>query len=151
MHPGQVLTVAVLWGLFASGCAPGAHVTANRPSIETKTDLYLAQAATCTQLDSTMTCCIKNHPTNPVEACGAAAWEIAEVLNGAKALDEAAKAAASKQADKEPEWKKQCMRRYERCIEEDWLGTWRCIDCFRYCEGQQGQWPSDKCYPPTGR
>jgi hypothetical protein len=49
---------------------------------------------------------------------------------------------------KRRDWKQHCRNLYNRCIEEDWLGTWTCHDCFRYCEGQQGNWPSNRCLEP---
>jgi hypothetical protein len=153
-NPTQLLAAALLCGWVAVGCSSGAHATASRPEEAAKTPVYLAQAVLCTQKDTTMSCCIKNNPTNAAEACGATAWEVAEVINGARVVNEAAQAAGeaakAKEAgkDKIPEWKQKCLDKYNRCTDEDWLGTWRCIDCFRYCEGQQGNWPGDKCIDP---
>lgn len=89
------LAVAVLCGAFVSGCSSGAHSTASlttyaesRALYASSGPVYLAQsAAVCTQMDSTMTCCIKMNPANAAEACGAAAWEIAEVLAMLKGVD----------------------------------------------------------------
>lgn len=81
--------VALLWGLFASGCSArrvhsicsdGTHCTSRRP-------IPLAQAATmdCRPGDSTLTCCIKKHPNDPVGACGATPSEV-EQVSGLRAL-----------------------------------------------------------------
>lgn len=153
-NQAQLLAAAILSGVFAVGCSAGAHATVSRPDDAAQAPVYLAQAATCTQKDTTMSCCIKNHPTNAAEACAAAAWEVAEVLNGVRVLNETAQEAGdgdkTKAAGKGkvPEWKQGCIDKYNSCIDGDWLGTWRCIDCLRYCEGQLGMWPGDRCLEP---
>ncbi|RKH09615.1 hypothetical protein D7V97_16035 [Corallococcus sp. CA053C] len=82
-----------------------------------------------------MSCCVKTHPTTP-ERCGATEMEAADILFSGKAASELAKRDI-------PEWKRSCLEDYVKCQEEDWLGP--CYECFRYCEGQQGDWPRDKC------
>lgn len=89
-----------------------------------------------------MTCCIKNNPANAAEACGAAAWEIAEVVATLKGVD-----VPEREEDDEgegtPEWKKACMELYAECQQEKWTGN--CGDCLRRCEGQRGKWPEAMC------
>ncbi|XXF76830.1 hypothetical protein P2318_27790 [Myxococcaceae bacterium GXIMD 01537] len=149
------LAVAILCGAFVSGCSSGAHTTASGTTYVASRTLYagtgpvyLAQSATaCTQFDSTMTCCIKKNPANAAQACGAAAWEIAEVLATLKGVD-----VPEREEDDDgkemPGWRQYCRDTYNQCIDDDWHGTWTCHDCFRYCEGQRGGWPQDKCYDP---
>jgi hypothetical protein len=96
-----------------------------------------------------MSCCIQNHPLNPVESCAADPLEAVRILEALGKLDAAqhVKGAAG-QKDGTPEWKQKCIRTYNKCINQNWLGTWTCADCLRYCEGQQGDWPKDRCFPP---
>jgi hypothetical protein len=98
-----------------------------------------------------MVCCIKKFPLTPMESCGATVVEAAEVLNGARVLNEAAQNAGDEAAKQEdefannadlPEWKQRCIRNYVSCQQEGWTGN--CHACLRYCEGQQ-DWPRDKC------
>lgn len=91
-----------------------------------------------------MSCCIKNNPTRAAEACGAAAWEIAETLATLKGVDVPEREDGDEgEGEGTPEWKKKCMGLYEDCQQYGWRGN--CGDCFRYCEGQRGQWPFKKC------
>jgi hypothetical protein len=103
-----------------------------------------------------MVCCIKKFPLTPVESCGATAVEAAEVLNGAKALNEATKPAVNEAAkadgqkdatatedDPDDGWKQHCRDTYVACRDQKgWVGD--CYACFRYCEGQR-QWPFHLC------
>jgi hypothetical protein len=104
-------------------------------------------AVDCKPGESSVVCCIKKFPTTAAESCGASATEVAEILNGARVLNEAAKDAEvgtddfANNADL-PEWKQQCIRNYVSCKSEGWTGD--CYACIRYCEGQQ-EWPRDKC------
>jgi len=89
-----------------------------------------------------MTCCIKKHPYDPVGACGASPSEVEQVLRAVRSdvgedEDDFANDASL------PEWKQRCMRYYYDCQQEGWTG--KCDDCLRYCEGQQGDWPFNKC------
>lgn len=125
---------------------------------------YLAQAVVndCRPGDPSMVCCIKKFPLTPVESCGAAAVEVAEVLNGAKVLNEATKPAEQETTNGQendefahnanlPEWKQRCIRAYSQCQDDGWTGS--CHDCLRRCEGQH-EWPTAMCGPrkrPSGK
>ena len=103
-----------------------------------------------------MVCCIKKFPSTPMESCGATAAEVAEVLNGAKVLNEAAQPdaaeateereardAASQEDDPDDGWRQHCRDTYVSCKDQKgWVGD--CYACFRYCEGQR-QWPFHLC------
>jgi hypothetical protein len=93
-----------------------------------------------------MSCCIQNHPFTFVESCGADPFQAARILEALGMLDAAAHAREAV-GRKEPPWKKECRRNYNKCINDGWVGTWNCVDCFRFCEGQQGKWPEDRCFP----
>ncbi|MBZ4419109.1 hypothetical protein [Myxococcus sp. RHSTA-1-4] len=144
--PPVVLGLAVLWGLLASGCSTGAPARAERPT-------YLAQslAVDCKPGQSSMVCCIKKFPTTAAESCGASATEVAEVLNGARVLNEAAQAAEDAEESTDdfannanlPEWKQKCIQNYVACQNEGWTGN--CYACIRRCEGQR-DWPLDMCH-----
>ena len=138
------LGLAVLGALLASGCSTSAPVRAERPT-------YLAQslAVDCKPGESSIVCCIKKFPTTATESCGATASEVADVLNGARVLNQVAKAEdAEEDADDFAnnahleEWKQECIRRYVDCKNHGWTGN--CHDCIRYCEGQR-EWPFSKC------
>jgi len=105
--------------------------TSSRPVV-------LAQAATmdCRPSDSTMTCCIKKHPQDAVGACGATQSEVDQVLRAARADADDDDYSNN---DSLPEWKQDCIRKYNRCQDRKWTGN--CHDCMRLCEGQQ-KWPS---------
>ncbi|HEX8705769.1 MAG TPA: hypothetical protein VF815_43440 [Myxococcaceae bacterium] len=140
------------------GCSTGAHVTTVRalaplpgadPNMLSTTTSNppnaVAQAAgTCW---NSMSCCIQNHPFTFVQNCGADPFEAAKILEVLGQIEAAARALEA--AGKLPKWKKECMNKYNQCIEENWVGTWTCVDCFRYCEGQQGKWPGDRCFKDT--
>ncbi|MCY1047398.1 hypothetical protein OV208_39230 [Corallococcus sp. bb12-1] len=83
---------------------------------------------------------MKTHPLAP-ERCGATKLEAEEILFAAKV------AMALARPDL-PEWKRACIENYVKCQDEHWIGS--CYACFRYCEGQQGEWPRDKCHRRTG-
>jgi hypothetical protein len=117
----------------------------------------------CRPGDSSMVCCIKKFPLTAVESCGATAADVAEVLNGARVLNEAAQTTEDESANKAedeveedeeahnahlPEWKQQCIKGYKDCKEFGWTGS--CHDCLRYCEGQHA-WPTATCGPPKRR
>jgi hypothetical protein len=102
-----------------------------------------------------MVCCIKKFPRTPMESCGATAVEVAEVLNGAKVLNEAAQQDAQGTTNEQdvdefahnaqlPEWKQRCIRGYNQCQDDGWTGS--CYDCLRRCEGQH-EWPTTMCGP----
>ncbi len=97
---------------------------------------------------NSMNCCIQNHPLTPVQSCGADPSEAAKIL---EALGQfAAAAQVLEAAGRLPKWKRKCMDSYNKCINKGWVGTWNCVDCLRYCEGQQGVWPEDRCFPEDG-
>lgn len=98
-----------------------------------------------------MVCCIKNFPATPVQSCGATVVEVAEVLNGAQVLGEAAGAAdegaqgkADEDAAEDPDegYRQHCIDMYVLCVHRKWTGN--CHDCLRYCQGQR-QWPFNIC------
>jgi hypothetical protein len=91
-------------------------------------------------MDSTLSCCVKNHPFNP-ERCGATSEEAAAIVTAAVALEYA------KTAEIES-WKQKCIDAYVTCIEQRWTGS--CYDCLRMCEGQH-EWPINMCAPRTNR
>ncbi|CAM3575068.1 DUF3795 domain-containing protein [Corallococcus soli] len=70
-------------------------------------------------------------------ACGATKLEAEQILFAAKRAVELARPDL-------PKWKKLCLETYVACKEENWKTS--CYDCFRSCEGQQGEWPEDKCH-----
>ncbi|SEU34079.1 hypothetical protein SAMN05443639_118100 [Stigmatella erecta] len=103
-----------------------------------------------------MVCCIKKFPRAARESCGATAEEVAGVLNGIKAINEAAHqensqpvetAKESAKDDTDDGWREHCRETYVLCRDQKkprWVGD--CYACFRYCEGQR-QWPFDWCHP----
>jgi hypothetical protein len=101
----------------------------------------LAQTATmdCRPGDSTVACCIKKHPQDPVGACGATQSEVSQVLRAVRADED--EYANNKSL---PEWKQDCIRDYNDCVNDGWTG--KCDDCLRRCEGQH-EWPNDMCKP----
>jgi hypothetical protein len=119
---------------------------------------YVAQSpvADCRPGDSSMVCCIKKFPLTAIESCGATAAEVAEVLNGARILNEAAQqekdglAETPKESakdDPDEGWREHCRENYVLCRDQKkprWVGD--CYACFRYCEGQH-EWPFHLCRP----
>lgn len=142
---------ALFLGVLTSGCSAGREhyaysggttryaSTSNRPVV-------LAQSVTmdCRPGDSTMTCCIKKHPQDPVGACGATQSEVDQVLR-------AVRAGADVDEDEDdfsnnaslPKWKQKCIEAYNDCQNDGWTGD--CHDCLRLCEGQH-KWPTKKCH-----
>jgi hypothetical protein len=164
-----VLGLVFLTGVLALSCASGErsmvqpmlnesssqHPKREQPTVEQPT--YLAQSAVagCLPRDSSMVCCIKKFPLTAKESCGAAAVEVAEVLNGVKVLNEATEQTAPETATGQetdefahnshlPEWKQRCIRAYNQCQDDGWTGS--CHDCLRRCEGQH-EWPTTMCGP----
>jgi|GEM_PF-4669907 hypothetical protein len=96
--------------LLASGCSSGRHAQEGRP--------YLAQtmAVDCKPGESSVVCCIKKWGPG---SCGFNASEAADLLNGARVLNEAAKAAADgaeaksevavEEDDPDEGWKQHCL------------------------------------------
>ncbi|HYO67151.1 MAG TPA: DUF2379 family protein [Archangium sp.] len=139
--------LALFWGLFASGCsARRAHSTCSGGThCMTKRSTLLAQAATmdCRPGDSTMTCCIKKHPQDPVGACGATQSEVDQVLRavrtGSDVVDEDEDEDNFANNASLPKWKQKCIKGYNECIEDQWTGN--CHDCLRLCEGSMSGLP----------
>lgn len=92
-----------------------------------------------------VSCCVRNHPLTPVQSCGVDPMKAAEILEALGQLEAAAQVLEA--AGRLPKWKKGCTDKYNKCINDGWVGTWNCVDCFRFCEGQQGKWPEDRCFP----
>jgi hypothetical protein len=144
---------ALLWGVLTSGCsagrAPYAYSGGTTHYVYTSNSpVVLAQAATmdCRPSDSTMTCCIKKHPQDPVGACGATQSEVDQVLRAVRAgsdVDEGEDEDDFSNNASLPKWKQKCIENYNECVEDDWTGN--CHDCLRLCEGQH-KWPSGKCH-----
>ncbi|NOJ94739.1 hypothetical protein HMI51_17605 [Corallococcus coralloides] len=132
----MAMLVAAL-ALVGAGCGGGAHARASAAE-PSATAVYLAQAQ-CGPQDSTISCCVKTHPGNPAR-CGATELEAEDILLFARAAEELSRDL--------PEWKRACLETYVQCQEDRWSGS--CYDCFRYCEGQQGDWPRDKCRKRKG-
>ncbi|RUO89325.1 hypothetical protein D7Y11_30875 [Corallococcus sp. AB018] len=126
------------FAFVGAGCGGGAHVRASDPQ-PSATAEYLAQAQ-CGPQDSTVSCCVKRHPGNPAR-CGATELEAEDILLFARAAEELSREL--------PEWKRACLETYVQCQEDHWSGS--CYDCFRYCEGQRGEWPDDRCRPKRKR
>ena len=143
------LGLALLWAALVSGCSAGrAHYAYSSGTTHyTHTwsrPVVLAQAATmdCRPTDSTMVCCIKKHPQDAVGACGATQSEVDQVLRAVRAGSDADDDDYTNN-DSLPEWKQDCVRKYNRCQDRKWTGN--CHDCLRLCEGQH-EWPSKKCH-----
>ena len=146
------LGVALLWGALVSGCSAGrAHYAysggTTRYTYTSSRPVFLAQAATmdCRPGDSTMVCCIKKHPSDPVGACGATQSEVDQVLRAVRTGSDVDDFANNKSL---PEWKQECISDYNDCINDGWTG--KCDDCLRMCEGQR-KWPSNICYAKKKR
>jgi hypothetical protein len=104
----------------------------------------------CLPGDSSMVCCIKKFPLDPVGACGATASEAEQVLSAVRTVEQSAQqatAAAAEEDDPDEGWKQHCIDNFVHCRSQKrprWVGD--CYACFRNCEGQR-QWPFDTCYP----
>ncbi|NOK20382.1 hypothetical protein HMI50_25505 [Corallococcus carmarthensis] len=120
--------------LAVAGCSGSEHARASDTQPSTPA-VYLAQAQ-CGPNDSSISCCVKTHPGNPAR-CGATDLEAEDILLFARAEEELSRDL--------PEWKRACLETYVQCQEDHWMGS--CYDCFRYCEGQRGEWPDDRCRP----
>ena len=146
--PHFFVIMALFGGLLISDSATGrahdAHsggmkhsaYTSNRPVV-----LAQATAVDCRPGDSTVACCIKKHPGDPAGACGATQSEVDQVLRAVRAGSDADDDDYSNNSSL-PEWKQDCIRNYNRCLDRGWIG--KCDDCLRRCEGQH-EWPRDMC------
>jgi len=149
---GLWITVTGLMG----GCSSGAHSIASRPP-ETNPPTYLAPL-TCWDSES---CCVERNPFTAVESCGADPTRVVSILKRlaeAYATLESTSGAetpptaegtettqAEAAAQRVPPWKKKCIEKYVRCVNENWAG--RCDGCLRRCEGQR-EWPQHMCPDP---
>ncbi len=140
---------SLLLGVFTSGCSAGKEYYAysggtTRYAYTSNLPVVLAQAATmdCRPSDSTMTCCIKKHPQDPVGACGATRSEVEQVLRSVRAGSDVDEDDFSNNASL-PKWKQKCIEAYNDCQTDGWTGD--CHDCLRLCEGQH-KWPTKKCH-----
>ena len=135
MHTTLVLSLAILWGAFAAGCA----------------------ASLCQPGEPTVNCCVKKFPLTPEQSCGIPAAEAAALLKAMEMANEAAEEEAASEKDEatkevtqdDPDegWREHCRDSYVQCRDQKkprWVGD--CYACFRSCEGQR-QWPFDLCYP----
>jgi hypothetical protein len=131
----RVLAIAVLLGVFASGCVTTA-------------------SASCRPGDSTVACCIKNYPLSPAESCAASPDEILKTLAAMDAAFQSTKYTEDEGDEDDaadfannahlPPWKQECIRNFVLCkTKRDWFGP--CYDCLRRCEGQH-QWPFSLCW-----
>jgi hypothetical protein len=151
------LWLPVVLTVLMGGCSMGAQVTTVRalaplsvadpnsyPTSAPNPPTAVAQAAgSCW---NSVSCCVQNHPLTPVQSCGADPLKAAEILEAFGQF--AAAAQVLEAAGRLPKWKKECINTYNECMNKGWVGTWNCVDCLRYCEGQQGKWPKDRCFPP---
>jgi hypothetical protein len=120
------LGMAALWGVLVSGCSAGTAVLG---------------PADCRPGDSTMACCIKKHPYDPVGACGASPSEIEQALRAVRSDEDEDEDDFANNASL-PRWKQKCIRYYNACVNDRWTG--KCDDCLRRCEGQH-EWPFEMC------
>jgi len=104
--------------------------------------LYLAQnVVECGPTDSTVSCCIKQHPGDP-ERCGIAAPPKPDVEDTVRAAQAASESPKDKEADPDEGYRDHCIGMYVLCQQRKWSGN--CHDCLRYCQGQK-QWPFNVC------
>lgn len=141
----------LIWMVFAFGSS-GTH--AQNPSA---TLLAQAAPADCRLGDSTMLCCIKKHPHDPVGACGATPSDLDAAVRAGARLEQALQRRTGDDAEEEDEeaddpdegWREHCRDTYVQCrgqMNPRWKGD--CYACFRLCEGQR-QWPFHLCKPQT--
>jgi hypothetical protein len=152
-----VLWLPVMLAALMGGCSTGARVTAVRalaplPGADpnmlatTNPNPPTAVSQATGSCWNTISCCVQNHPLTPVQSCGADPLEAAKILEALGQLEAAARVLEA--AGRLPKWKKECINTYYECLNKGWVGTWNCVDCLRFCEGQQGKWPKDRCFPP---
>lgn len=104
--------------------------------------VYLAQAAVeCGPNDSTVSCCIKQHPGD-FERCGATAPPKPDVEDAVRAAQAASESAKDEEVDPDEGYRDHCIDMYVLCQLRKWSGN--CHDCLRYCQGQK-QWPFSVC------
>jgi hypothetical protein len=145
----NLLEVAVVALLLASGCAgveayshgtgafnPGAG------SFNHGTGVLALDWGKCDQSDSTVTCCLKNHP-GQYERCGATPPKQPQPINRPPPLLRP----PGEEENRYDEHENICLPRYVRCVDEIGLkpgsraGTSQCQDCFEYCM-KHGFWPA---------
>jgi hypothetical protein len=95
-HNALVLSVAVLWGVFAPGCA----------------------ASLCQTGEPSVNCCVKKFPLTPEQSCGVPAAEATALL---KAMDRRGLAGALRETyvqcrgQKKPRWVGDCHACFRYC------------------------------------
>ncbi|WP_152621915.1 hypothetical protein [Archangium violaceum] len=136
--------VAVVFAVvLASGCA-------STEAYRYGSGAFALNGAECNQTDSTVTCCLKQHP-GQYELCGATPPARSEPINvgppGLRSLEDGEKEEARDDNEETQEDReKRCADYYARCIEEigkkpgSLYGTTQCRDCFGYC-ARHGFWP----------
>lgn len=140
----------VLWGglLGAVGCSstqaalPGTGGSGFAEPTAQSTG-PIAQSPECNQTDSTVSCCLKQHPRDP-EYCGEVAPNAQPPKQGPNRLPPLVKIPS---AEEKKRRKKVCQEYYEQCIakggedlERFTEGHSRCQDCYGDCE-KTGLWP----------
>ena len=122
--------------VLASGCA-------STDAYRYGSGAFALAGAECNQTDSTVTCCLKQHP-GQYELCGATPPAQSEPINvgppGLGSLETA------EQGESRDEKRKRCLPDYVACVDKIGLkpgglsGTSQCQDCYNYCE-RHGFWP----------
>ncbi len=130
------LMAAILAVMLGSGCASTGAYRYNSGA-------FALTGAECNQTDSTVTCCLKQHP-GQYELCGATPPAQSELINvgppGLGSLETA------EQGESRDEKRKRCLPDYVACVDKIGLkpgsvsGTTQCKDCYDYCE-RHGFWP----------
>jgi hypothetical protein len=139
--------VAVIALVVVSGCA---STDAYRYSSGAFALNGALTGAECNPSDSTVTCCLKQHP-GQYELCGATPPAQSEPITvgppGLRSEEEGAqKEARETNEESREDREKRCADYYARCIEEigkkpgSLYGTSQCRDCFVYCS-RHGFWP----------
>lgn len=141
------IVVAVIALVVVSGCA---STDAYRYSSGAFALNGALTGAECNPSDSTVTCCLKQHP-GQYELCGATPPAQSEPITvgppGLRSEEEGAqKEARETNEESREDREKRCADYYARCIEEigkkpgSLYGTSQCRDCFVYCS-RHGFWP----------
>jgi hypothetical protein len=130
------LMMAVIALVLSSGCA-------STNTYRYGSGTFALTGAECNQTDSTVTCCLKQHP-GQYERCGATPPTPSEPINvGPPGLGSQE---AAEQGESKDEKRKRCLPDYVACIDKIGLkpgglsGTSQCQDCYNYCE-RHGFWP----------
>jgi hypothetical protein len=147
--PGTSM-VAVIALLMASGCA-GVEVHSPGSGAFHQGSAGFGHGAgvlaldwgKCDQSDSTVTCCLKNHP-GQYERCGATPPKQPQPINRPPPL---LRPPDENEEETKEQRQERCLGYYVRCIEKigqkqgSLYGTSHCKDCYGYCE-RHGFWPA---------